>query len=789
MKKYILYILLSLPYITLFAQEDPNKLAELYKKKIEAATTTDEKIRLAKELQDKLLPKEYQTGQMSAKQLLSLNDQLYKATFSFSGETISQQSCGSKCGYPCEMSSNSTIKTTLTGSLQATMSYNYGMYVMSGSGENLKNISANGSNNNNSTGKGCSGSRTCSTQGNVNLANRIKEASFNFTYNTNDGTWNMNINMPSVSHTKCVGNDPGENADAESILFAFSNSDKDITIQNNQGKITLVGHWTTKEIDAPRNDETTNSYNMSLALTPVTVGKYEAIITPSGKITKDSFEHWLPTGPAMDGSTDKGNLLSFKVVVRDKKDTTKLYTKPYKIRFELTASNYPGYCSNFPAYTLAPDVQPDLRFDSLSKVSGRFTSVTDDVAETDLYGMGAEIYIRSYDYGAHGSLSATITLGEDATSFDAHPYYDKDGLSIGIPYDQNHNHMADAWERDEGILQKNVPTDWDEDLKPVNGNMGDDIYIIDEYRGFYVEVDKEKKYTRFKANVKELVTFSRGDFRKEAGQGTLQFGKVAQVKTYTMNAFSDMNYVATNASMNSLYPKWLNYNSPTRHLTSLVVVWPTYRPELKTNTDLTQKYKPHVLASYKHEADASTNNLPGVPDGTGAYYPADVDYIILRLDYTAGGFLEHKNWFHPACDSVGQCFPGDVKHALHANQLYQAGIDTNILSTTLQNSIPSLMSRFVVFETVHELGHATNIHHHNVSDPDAEHSLAYYKNDINCPMRYWCTTGLCQNNYDWMIMFWAHKWDPGSMVTPSGTNMQFCTKQDDCKHQMDLKKR
>ncbi|MBI3232881.1 MAG: hypothetical protein HYZ42_02375 [Bacteroidetes bacterium] len=382
-----------------------------------------------------------------------------------------------------------------------------------------------------------------------------------------------------------------------------------------------------------------------------------------------------------------------------------------------------------------------------------------------------------------------LLLAEDNSTFDARPYYDKEALSIRIPYDRNDNKIADIWEIKEEIFSLNVSPNWDEDQIPVLRNKGDDIYVIDEYRGFYVEVDKVKKYTRFKANTKELVTFSKGDHRKETGEGTILFGNITGIKTYTMNAYTNMDLVASHPSMNSLFPKWLNYNSPTQHLTSLVVIWPTFRAELINKTDLSKKFQPHVLTSFTHDADASTNNLPSTPDGNGAYYPSEVDYIIMRLDYTLDNLLiEHINWAHPACDSVGECVPSIMRHSVHANKLYNAGIDTNTLSITISNSLPSLLAQFVIYETVHELGHATHVHHHNVDDPDPSNSFAYYKNSIYCPMRYWCTTGICENTYDWMVMFWANKWNPGSMVAPNGIEMKFCTDQDNCFNQMSLKK-
>jgi len=68
----------------------------------------------------------------------------------------------------------------------------------------------------------------------------------------------------------------------------------------------------------------------------------------------------------------------------------------------------------------------------------------------------------------------------------AHLLHDKSD-TIRIPYDQNRNHIADQWEKEMGILKKNLAANSDDDDKPTDLNKnytGDGYTAYEEYRGF-----------------------------------------------------------------------------------------------------------------------------------------------------------------------------------------------------------------------------------------------------------------------------------------------------------------
>ena len=97
----------------------------------------------------------------------------------------------------------------------------------------------------------------------------------------------------------------------------------------------------------------------------------------------------------------------------------------------------------------------------------------------------AIIVIRSLDYGAHALIKARIKAAD--VWYDAE-VKDLGGNALHLPFDENENHIADKWEKDVNIFNKNYTADWDEDLYPRDQlTNGDGLTLYEEYRGFMAE--------------------------------------------------------------------------------------------------------------------------------------------------------------------------------------------------------------------------------------------------------------------------------------------------------------
>lgn len=523
------------------------------------------------------------------------------------------------------------------------------------------------------------------------------------------------------------------------------------------------------------------------------------------------LKRWIPRGADIKKPEDGGNEIAIKILVRNIKDTTKIYNKPIKIFATLdSSSHYPGFCSNYPENTDKPDIDADIRFHPDFIKSSEATYANEAYFESVKVNNNFKLRLKSYDYGGIVRLSAVINLvDDDNLEIRAKSMIDK-SYKLVIPIDNNNNGIADAWEFDEQILSNNYSKNWDEEVKPDNGNSGDNICLFDEYRGFVVEDKEAKKYLRFSSNKKELVVYVPEKAHSKAVlEGTIGFGKVTDITTYTLNVHSNMsNLVARHSSMNGVFPKWLNYNSPvTNVVTSCIPIWITTQTTYTEQDIINLKTKyptSAVEAIIKEKAEASAEPLDNVPVGLGAYYPNEVNYIIIR-----SGKINTKNYmvgnqykyFHPCCDTTTDknisCNIDDDKHIANAENLFHIGMNASTFGSDFYDLKfnGELLRRAIVFTVVHELGHATHIHHHNAGKENGDPlGLAYYRNEPNCPMRYWASDKTnpgseVEKIYYWYLGFWSGKWDPSTLKTPTKQDYKLCSKKDDCWHQLSLKKK
>ncbi len=556
---------------------------------------------------------------------------------------------------------------------------------------------------------------------------------------------------------------------------------------------TPEGFNLTCDFDHTENGQTLHEHLSAFIGRPLK--RYEAIISPVVPVRdaqKETYEHWLPTGPNVNGSGDTkpGNSMQFNVVLRDKADPTKIYHN-YRVQWALAeTTSYKGFCTNYPIEDATED--PDLRIDTNLRKDGNFDkgSVTEIVANS-MPGRGENsvVNVVSMDYAAWGRLTATITTGDGWEVF-AKPYYDGSKPYITLPYDKDDNKIADWWESQNNVLGKGYGHDWDEDVKPDNGHNGDNIPLIDEYRGFAVEDnDYNPIYTRLQPDQKELFTIAEragsgtnSEYKADIRLGVKNWSRLTKVTVWHL---THDKYAKFDEVNNVKYGRWVNYNSPLLLKTHGVVIC------AEDNLD--------------HKAYATTFPINNNPRGSGP--PDETNYVALWIkgvwlydgpvipdptnasvnlpdDYT----INALKWFKPA--SPGGSWNNTVNtHVLHANATFHTNMDVNNLSTVVQSTFPARMHAFATFNVTHELCHATNIAHHSFNGGNGSFD-GMFKGDKNCLIRYFLTI---ENDVDfpdcsdWAIMFESGAWNMASGKTPYGTDFTLCTSVDDCFHQLKLK--
>lgn len=512
--------------------------------------------------------------------------------------------------------------------------------------------------------------------------------------------------------------------------------------------------------------------------------QYEAVLHP---MPDSKYERWLPKGPKVDGSDDtKGDdSARFYVEVHDKNNPNKLYPGSYTVKYQLKdVTHYKGITSNYPVFVGHAD--PDFKISDSIKYFSPATfdaaSVTDSTATSQPNkGNLAILRLMCLDYGAWAKLTAEVTL-DDGSVITASPYYDKGETFITVPFDRDENKIADIWEKHENIFGRGYGLDWDADVKPDNSHPGDNIPLIDEYRGFLTEDDNYKPiYKRFSPQVKELITIGLADMSGPGEQykgpiriGSQGYGKVSGVKVYHLTNSKYGQHEPGEPGVVS-YGRWVNFNSPSSTYTRGVTIYASDQPNPDPDQDVQLAYG---TTSPLFAMDAAHNNF------NGAMLPEETRGITIWL-YNINHHAYEPSEYLPAALKLTPDVIRKNSYITRANAEFHVNIDTLTVSKLVAQYFYVNIARVISFTTAHELCHATHIHHHHFNEKDG-----FFKGATTCPVRYWMNNYIAQNASTWVAMYITGLWNPGALTTPwgAGDQMKLCTVGDNCFAQLQLKK-
>ncbi|HVM88882.1 MAG TPA: hypothetical protein VMT76_11905 [Puia sp.] len=254
----------------------------------------------------------------------------------------------------------------------------------------------------------------------------------------------------------------------------------------------------------------TYTTNVQILITNQNPPEYDAIIelVNASNISNSAtgYEKWIPEGPpphsnnpAANGIT-KGNSIAFDVYLIDKKKPDQRISGiKYDVDFKLTdVSIEPGYCNNYPL-NATDKGKSDLKFDESLKNASHATYDSQELKTKDYYGENFIAIVTSYDYGSFGKLTATVAL-EYGTQIPAHFKNDKKTV-ITLPKDDNDNQIADEWEIEQGIYQKNYSALWDGEIQNNNNHDGDGLTLYEEYRGIIAK----GQHKRLNPKMKDII--------------------------------------------------------------------------------------------------------------------------------------------------------------------------------------------------------------------------------------------------------------------------------------------
>jgi hypothetical protein len=193
------------------------------------------------------------------------------------------------------------------------------------------------------------------------------------------------------------------------------------------------------------------------------------------------YDKWIPDAN-VDNETKSGNDLFVSARVCKPNDPKTLSNETATITFILTdVSQEKGLCANWPTHPGESSSKPDLRI--VTEKNRDLEEKTKDVKmETKQPVREAKAVISSFDCGAWGTLWVKA-MDKDGKRLKV-KFRDKEDQGISLPKDEDQNHIADGWQKDNHGA--GLPADWDSTEVKGQDNRGDGVTLYQEYRGFVV---------------------------------------------------------------------------------------------------------------------------------------------------------------------------------------------------------------------------------------------------------------------------------------------------------------
>jgi hypothetical protein len=194
------------------------------------------------------------------------------------------------------------------------------------------------------------------------------------------------------------------------------------------------------------------------------------------------YEKWIPEGNLKQPG-EPGNRVGVKLRVHKKGDPA-AKRKANLVISLADVSEEKGVCMNWPAQGTKADFGLRLPaaensgfIPSQGATPGQSMKTKEPVEE-------AEIMVTSHDFGAYGILRVA---GKDTNGREVRVVVrGKDTPDLAIPMDENHNHIADAWETKWAGGLQGQETDDEDSLPTGDGHTGDVLSLYEEYRGFRI---------------------------------------------------------------------------------------------------------------------------------------------------------------------------------------------------------------------------------------------------------------------------------------------------------------
>jgi hypothetical protein len=473
----------------------------------------------------------------------------------------------------------------------------------------------------------------------------------------------------------------------------------------------------------PNGEHITGQSTLTLVFRPPPAKKL--LIEP---VDKDKYTKWVPApvDAKYAENGQKGTLLAMRVRFEDP-----TVSAPISVWLDDLSTNR-GTCDNDP---LAGTMTKGLQFADQDKQPKNIKVIDPQHVTTD--GQPATsvvVMVEAKDTAAYGKLYAQSEIKNAVAD------------AKSIPLDDNHNYIADAWEKQANVYEKNYPANWDAEDSPNGPDTGDGLTLYEEYRGVIISDDgTNEKFERFAPDKKKVFFLVDPSLLPNPTKidlvGSILKGLTAhqRIAKDTVIVFRKESELADEAG--ALH---------TRH-------------RMNPNSDPDNKqyfHNKHYAVAFVSDADGADPtvgvrrvNGSAVGDGVGGFCDSPDDCAAVELHPNANIWYVH-DWSQLVLTAGPFTQSWMREHNLTGDAFSKRLLDPQFVVQIATNQL--------VYTTIHETGHVVGRHHHQqataVVPPPAD-SLQNYENLFGppdtCPMHYW---NFGVPNLEYLGGFW----DPGS---------------------------
>jgi hypothetical protein len=433
---------------------------------------------------------------------------------------------------------------------------------------------------------------------------------------------------------------------------------------------------------------------------------YEILITPPQR-----FRDWIPKAGVNEHTV--GDKLNFKGRIHRIKGKAAA-DREVGVNVELTSSRVPGLCMNSPR-TGGKD--PDLKIlkvGTTDKFKVEQPVLENEQATQQAHGKFKvdeefNIVVGCYDYGPIGGISFGGTVPVRIEGFEPK-------VHLGLPLDDNENHVADAWERQEGVYEKNLPADWDDVATPGQKHNGDGICLYERYRGFKNDVGG---YDHLKCDHKYIFIYDPGNILRKRGSDA-DFKNASQVTPWFISQ-----------------DQWTGRGSQQQQ--KRIVNFNHEGPECPSGRHRVAQHALHIVEDGRRQEQGK--DVPPPPGWQRAYTAAGVT---IPPPQEGGGATLGYAW--PDClpkEKFGRSPLDKYQISIYtdtiSNYAYSFALDAmpgatdsaqrqalTSYDTTHKGEFEDQVERLLRWILTHELGHCVGAQHH----------VPIYGGDSTCYMRY-----------------------------------------------------